>query len=356
MSDNPHKFWNKQPVGVEEGANSLISHPNKIPTEEYKLPEGCVFENIIDYKELSKFLSENYVEDIDNEFRLIYSESFFSWFINNPKHCPEYSLGLKFNNCLIGYIFGKETAISINGLTQKVAAINFLCVIKSKRNRRISPILIKEITRRFNCNGIYSGIFTAGTPLFFKISTAKYWHKPINTKKLITSGFLDRPVDVSLPCARSSTRLLKEEDIMICYKLYKNDIQKYKLVDDMDEDDFRHFINNKIMRVYVNEVDGVINSFGTYFVLDTMSIKKNQMISSAYLNLICGDCVKTMIEDLIYFSAQEKCDVFNSINIGEAGKYLEELDFLEGSGELNYYLYNWKSGVIDKNRIFYYMH
>jgi len=63
-----------------------------------------------------------------------------------------------------------------------------------------------------------------------------------------------------------------------------------------------------------------------------------------------------MIEDLIYFSAQEKCDVFNSINIGEAGKYLEELGFLEGSGELNYYLYNWKSGVIDKNRIFYYMH
>ncbi|WUR02378.1 glycylpeptide N-tetradecanoyltransferase 1 [Vairimorpha necatrix] len=356
MSIENHSFWNKQPVGVEEGANDLIKYPNKISTESYKLPEGFSFENISDYKELSKFLSENYVEDVDNEFRLLYSESFFSWFINNPKHKAEYSLGLKFNNYLVGYIFGKETDIMIDNVTKKVAAINFLCVTKDLRSRRITPILIKEITRRFNCNGVYQGIFTAGTPLFFEICSVKYWHMPLNIKKLTSVDYMDSIAELPSLKSRPETRLLEEKDIPRCYELYKEDMKKYKLCDNMDREDFEHFISNKIMKVLVNEKENIITSFGCYYILDTMAIKKNIKISGAYLSLVCGDNIKEMIEDLIHASNKERCDVFNGIDIGKSGMKFKEMGFLEGTGKLKYYLYNWKIGRLDKSEIFYYMH
>ena len=43
--------------------------------------------------------------------------------------------------------------------------INFLCVHKSLRSKRLAPVLIKEITRRVNLKGIFqvSGPFLCGS-------------------------------------------------------------------------------------------------------------------------------------------------------------------------------------------------
>lgn len=40
--------------------------------------------------------------------------------------------------------------------------INFLCVHKSLRDKRLAPVLIKEITRRVNLTGIFQAVYTAG--------------------------------------------------------------------------------------------------------------------------------------------------------------------------------------------------
>ncbi|KAK6090808.1 hypothetical protein P3W45_000053 [Vairimorpha bombi] len=353
-NDNP-SFWKKQPVGVEEGANDLIKYPNKIPTESYKLPEGFMFENIHDTKELSKFLYENYVEDYENEYRLIYSETFFDWVLNTPKHKEEYSLGLRFNNYLVGYIFGRETEIMIHNKTKRVACINFLCVTKDLRNKRITPILIREITRRFNCNGIFQAVFTAGTDLLFEVCVSRYWHMPINSKKLLSIGYLDTPCDIEIKSCRSSTRSMTKDDLPVVFNLYKDFIMKYKICDNMDMEDFKYAMFNKITKVFVHEEDGKIVCFGSYFLLDTLAIKKNIKITGAYLSISCGKDLKNMLEDLVYMAFKDKCDVMNALDIGESGEYLNKLGFLEGSGELKYYLYNWKSGKIDKKDVFFYM-
>jgi hypothetical protein len=43
--------------------------------------------------------------------------------------------------------------------------INFLCVHKKLRSKRLAPVLIKEITRRVNLNGIFQAVYTAGVIL-----------------------------------------------------------------------------------------------------------------------------------------------------------------------------------------------
>jgi glycylpeptide N-tetradecanoyltransferase len=43
--------------------------------------------------------------------------------------------------------------------------INFLCVHKKLRSKRLAPVLIKEITRRVNLTGIFQAVYTAGVIL-----------------------------------------------------------------------------------------------------------------------------------------------------------------------------------------------
>lgn len=40
----------------------------------------------------------------------------------------------------------------------KMVEINFLCVLKKLRSKRMAPVLIKEITRRVNLTGIFQVI------------------------------------------------------------------------------------------------------------------------------------------------------------------------------------------------------
>lgn len=49
--------------------------------------------------------------------------------------------------------------------TVRMVEINFLCVHKKLRSKRVAPVLIREITRRVNLEGIFQAVYTAGIVL-----------------------------------------------------------------------------------------------------------------------------------------------------------------------------------------------
>jgi len=61
--------------------------------------------------------------------------------------------------------------------TQKMVEINFLCVHKKLRSKRVAPVLIREITRRVNLKGIFQAVYTAGVVLPKPIATCRYMHE-----------------------------------------------------------------------------------------------------------------------------------------------------------------------------------
>lgn len=67
--------------------------------------------------------------------------------------------------------------------------INFLCVHKKLRSKRMAPVLIREITRRVHRNGLFQAVYTAGIVLPKPVSTCTYWHRSLNPKKLIEVKF-----------------------------------------------------------------------------------------------------------------------------------------------------------------------
>jgi len=57
---------------------------------------------------------------------------------------------------------------------QKMVEINFLCVHKKLRSKRVAPVLIREITRRVNCQGIFQAVYTAGVVLPKPVASCRY--------------------------------------------------------------------------------------------------------------------------------------------------------------------------------------
>ena len=53
----------------------------------------------------------------------------------------------------------------------------------------MAPLLIKEVTRRVNLNGIWSAIYTSGDTFPTPFSEANYFHRSLNPKKNIETGF-----------------------------------------------------------------------------------------------------------------------------------------------------------------------
>merc|ERR1711998_163769 len=83
------------------------------------------------------------------------------------------------------------TTVIVNGqeTTASVVEVNFLCVHKKLRSKRLAPVLIKEITRRVNLCGIFQACYTAGVVLPKPIASCRYYHRSLNPKKLIEVGF-----------------------------------------------------------------------------------------------------------------------------------------------------------------------
>ena len=118
--------------------------------------------------------------------------------------------------------------------TIKMAQINYLCVNRKLREKRLAPVLIKEITRRVNLRNIWQAIYTAGVVIPRPVATATYLHRSLNAKKLIEVGFSALPMNESMATHLKKHKIPKESEIFIeghAREMEKKDIsQVYKLM------------------------------------------------------------------------------------------------------------------------------
>jgi len=56
---------------------------------------------------------------------------------------------------LLGFISGTAVKTSVHGQVMKMAEINFLCVHKKLRSKKMAPVMIQEVTRRVNLKNIW---------------------------------------------------------------------------------------------------------------------------------------------------------------------------------------------------------
>jgi glycylpeptide N-tetradecanoyltransferase len=127
-------------------------------------------------QEVYDLLYQNYVEDDDNMFRFDYSKEFLLWALKPPGFLRQWHLGVRVisNKKLVGFISAIPANLRIYEKVVHLVEINFLCVHKKLRAKRMAPLLIKEITRLVHLTNTWQAVYTAGRLLPRPISISKY--------------------------------------------------------------------------------------------------------------------------------------------------------------------------------------
>jgi glycylpeptide N-tetradecanoyltransferase len=141
----------------------------------------------VQIEEMYWLLNENYVEDDEGTFRFDYSKEFLRWALTPPGYYPDWIIGVRNikTGKMMACITGVPATVSVYGTTMKMCEINFLCVHAKLRDKRLAPVLIKEVTRRVNLRDIWQATYTAGAVLPKPVAMCRYYHRGINVKKLI---------------------------------------------------------------------------------------------------------------------------------------------------------------------------
>jgi len=371
------KFWKTQPVpGLDEevkedGPIEADTPYDQIRKEPYPLPSTFTWcnVNIDDEKELTELytlLTENYVEDDDALFRFDYSSEFLKWALQPPGWKPQWLLGVrvKSNNKLVAFISGIPATIRIHEHEQFLVEINFLCVHKKLRSKRLAPVLIKEITRLIHLEGTFQALYTAGVHLPKPISVCRYYHRSLNPKKLIevkfshlgknqtmakTIKYYRLPLNPLIPGFRE----MKAEDIDSVQKLLNSYLDKYQVAPVFSREEIEHWFLpvDNVVYSYVVENDNQITDFISFYSLPSSIIgnPKYKEIKAAYLFYYFQEgmgkkysATRALINDALIVAKSKDFDVFNCLNLMDNDDILDDLKFGKGDGLLNYYLYNYK--------------
>lgn len=372
-----HKFWETQPVGQfkDIGNTSLNEGPIEPPTplaevkqEPYYLPNlyewtTCDMDSEETCNEVFNLLTNNYVEDDENMFRFNYSKEFLQWALRPPGYFKSWHIGVrvKASKKLVAFITGVPAKVRVRNEVVTMAEINFLCVHKKLRSKRLAPVMIKEVTRRVNLENIWQAAYTAGVVLPTPVATCQYWHRSLNPKKLIDVGFsrlgprmtMSRTVKLyKLPDSTVTPGLRQMEllDVPAVTRLLRNYLSQFVVAPDFDEDDVEHWLlpTEDVVDSYLVESPETreITDFCSFYTLPS-SILGNQNYSNlkaaySYYNVCTNTPLLQLMNDALTIAKRKDYDVFNALDVMENESFLKELKFGPGDGQLHYYLYNYR--------------
>eukprot|EP00933_Yihiella_yeosuensis_P046622 TRINITY_DN421_c4_g1_i1.p1 TRINITY_DN421_c4_g1~~TRINITY_DN421_c4_g1_i1.p1 ORF type:complete len:478 (+),score=112.21 TRINITY_DN421_c4_g1_i1:133-1566(+) len=381
--ERPHPFWDTQPVpsmgseyAQDGGPIDEVKTPDQVRADPYPLPgafEWCTVnvDNDEEALEVYTLLSENYVEDDDSMFRFDYSVDFLRWALKPPGFLRQWHLGVrvKGNNKLVGFITGIPAHIQVYENQVRMAEINFLCVHKKLRSKRLAPVLIKEITRRVNRENVWQAVYTAGVVLPRPVSECRYWHRSLNPKKLIEVGFSH--LGPRMTMARTiklykvpdtpqlpGMREMKKADIPRVHELVNGYLKKFPLHPEFTKEEVGHWIfpREGVVYGYVREdSSGVVTDVCSFYSLPSSILghEKHTSLKAAYSywNVATTVPLHDLMADALILAKAKDFDVFNALNVMENDTFLKELKFGIGDGFLQYYLYNWKCPKIEPSGI-----
>jgi len=385
--ERPHPFWDTQPVPAidaefaqDSGPIDEVKAPKDVRDEPYALPDAfewctCNVDDDAEATEIYTLLTENYVEDDDSMFRFDYSVHFLRWAMKPPGFLRHWHLGVRVKATakgpgkLVGFITGIPANIQVYDNTIKMAEINFLCVHKKLRSKRLAPVLIKEITRRVNKENVWQAVYTAGVVLPRPVSECRYYHRSLNPKKLIEVGFshlgarmtMARTIKLYKVPERpqlAGMRKMEERDVPRVTDLVTGYLKKFPLHPEFKADEIAHWMlpREDVVFAFVREnAQGEVSDVCSFYSLPSSILghEKHTLLKAAYSywNVATTVPLHELMYDALIFARSYDFDVFNALNVMENDDFLKELKFGIGDGFLQYYLYNWKCPKIDPKGI-----
>ncbi|KAF2741298.1 glycylpeptide N-tetradecanoyltransferase [Polyplosphaeria fusca] len=391
-----HEFWKTQPVPsfdeIAAGKDKIVDGPikeidiDKVKKEPSELLTGFkwVTMDLEDEKELDEvydLLTNHYVEDQEAMFRFRYSPSFLNWALKAPGWKKEWHVGVRASTSgkLVAFISGIPIQLRVRQNVLNCSEVNFLCVHKKLRSKRLTPVLIKEITRRCYVEGVFQAVYTVGSLLPTPVSTCRYFHRALEWEKLYDVGFSPLPhgstkqrqiIRYKLPekTFTAGLRLMEAKDVDAVLDLLKRYLERLDMAQVFSKTEFEHWMfpsekpKEQVVWAYVVEDPKTqkITDFFSFYNLESTVIghKKHSVIRAAYLFYYATEVafekdknllkprLNELMKDALILAKQENFDVFNALTLLDNPLFLEEQRFGAGDGSLHYYLYNYRAAPL----------
>ncbi len=329
-----------------------------------KLPEGYswrIFDTLKleECKEIADFLKLNYIEDNKNNYRLNYTEDFIYWYLNCIK---SKAIGVitTDDNMLVGCITSRYIKVSLNKNIEDLVEIDFLCIKKNTRNNKLCPILIQEITRFSNLDGVFEAIFTSENKYYNLLSGVNYYSRMINIKHLYDINYIkgnNKLTDLenyfALPKIKGSKQLIKitkensSQYIEKCYELYNKYITKFTVHEIFTKDNFiKSFVNNHVITYVLVENNNILDFISYYSINLSIIENPDENMKDGYLYYYSNtsNSLYKMFQLLLYKLKENNIDTFLALNIMETDEnILNDMKFMKDSGSFNYFLFKNKT-------------
>lgn len=206
---------------------------------------------------------------------------------------------------LVAFISGVPIALRVRSKTLKSTEINFLCVHKKLRSKRLAPVLIQEITRRCYALEIFQAIYTGGIVLPKPVSSCRYFHRSLDWLKLYEVGFSPLPSNSTkarqitrfhLPGSTSTAGLrpMQNKDINAVQTLLDKYLDRFDMAPKFDREEIEHWLLHdektaveQVIWSYVVEEPNShrITDFFSFYCLESSVIghQKHDTVRAAYL-------------------------------------------------------------------------
>jgi glycylpeptide N-tetradecanoyltransferase len=225
----------------------------------------------------------------------------------SPGWLKEWHVGVRATRSkkLVAFISGVPIALRVRAVViEKSTEINFLCIHKKLRSKRLAPVLIEEVTRRCNLLGVYQAIYTGGIVLPKPVSSCRYFHRPLDWMKLYEAGFSGLPhkstparqvAKHNLPNATSlpGLRPMQKQDAAAVQDLLSRYLKLFDMAPEYSVEEIEHWLVHdeekyaeQVVWAYVVEdpTTQKITDFFSYYCLESVVIgsSKHKRVRAAY--------------------------------------------------------------------------
>ncbi|XP_011604445.1 glycylpeptide N-tetradecanoyltransferase 1-like isoform X1 [Takifugu rubripes] len=382
--NHKYHFWETQPVPRLDGADDgvmthgpIIDAEGSVRTDPYSLPEGFRWDNLelssqTVLRELCTLLSENYLEEDDNTVRFDFSPEYLQWVLQPPNWSAQWHCGIRVvsSNKLVGFIAAVPAELLVYEAEKRMVQVKFLCVHKKLRLKRMTPVLIRELTRRVNQQGRYQAVYTTVAVLPTPLSSCRYWTRPLNPRKLMEVGHLGQKRNMSLQRAVKVHRLPEvtkipglrpatKGDLEEIHSLLQENIRKFHLNTILSLQEVEHWLlprENVVDTYVVEELDGTLTGVVSFYSIFSRLLNQpvHTGLKAAHLLFVIStatNLVDLMKDTLILAKSQKGCDIFSAHDVMDNSSFLKQLKFNVDDVSLHYYLYNWMCPKISPDKV-----
>ncbi|KAM8836550.1 glycylpeptide N-tetradecanoyltransferase 1-like [Spinachia spinachia] len=375
-----YRFWDSQPV--PKLGDSFVTHgpiverEGSVRKEPYSLPSGFSWDTLdlsspTVMNELCTLLNENYADEDDNTIACDFSQEYLQWALQPPNWLPQWNCGVRVhsNNKLVGFIAALPADVRVHETEKRMAQVKFLCVHKRLRLKRMTPVLIRELTRRVNQQGLSQAVYSAGIVLPTPLSSCRYWHRPLSPRKLTEASYQGLRQNMNLQRALKFYRLpettktpglrpLTGADVVGVHSLLQAKLSKFHLSSVMSLQEVEHWLlpREHVIDTYVVEgAAGTVTDVVSFYSVSSRLLNHpvHTGLRAAHLLYVAGTGTDPadLMEDTLVLAKSKGFDIFCAFDVMDHKSFFENLKFNIMNKSVHYYLYNWMCPKMSPDKV-----